>query len=120
MILFRDVKNKQYHYFKVQALPQDMTLTPTVAAVQPLDEDLMIIDDHQQQDDEFSAFMKQNNTMREFNAFTVFIEEEDVPEDPYEEIRADYEDEVRYDMEYLDERTKTQLPNLLLRNPTGI
>ena len=132
-----------------------MTSIPTVAAVQPLNEDLMIV--HQQhvidqlrqvrrqQDDEFFAFMEQNgqqqhgidqirqirrqqddeffavlehsNTMRECNTITVLNE---VPEDPFEEIRADYEDEVRYDMEYLDERARMGLPNLLSRNPTGI
>ena len=125
-----------------------MTPIPTVAAVQPLNEDLMI--DHQhvidqirqvrrQQDDEFFVFMEQNgrqqqiidhirqvrrqqddeffdfmmehnDAMRELNAPA---EEQKVPEDPFEEIRADYEDEVQYDMEYLDEQARMGLPNLL-------
>ena len=70
-----------------------------------------------QQDDELFAFMEHNNAMRELNAPA---EEQTVPEDPFQEIRDDYEDEVRYDMEYLDERARMGLPNLLSRNLTGI
>ena len=45
-------------------------------------------------------------------------EEQNVPEDPFQEIRDDYEDEVRYN--YLDECARMGLPNPLSRNPTGI
>ena len=127
-----------------------MSSIDTVAAVHPLNEDLMI--DHQhvidqlrqvrrQQDDEFFVFMEQNghqqqiidhirqvrrqqddelfdlmiehnNAMRELNAPA---EEQNVPEDPFQEIRDDYEDEVRYD--YVDECARMGLPNPYINEP---
>ena len=71
----------------------------------------------EQDDALFDIIMEHNDAMRELNAPA---EEQKVTEDPFQEIRDDYEDEVRYDMEYLDERARMGLPNLLSRNPTGI
>ena len=117
-----------------------MSSIATVADVHPLNH---VIDQlrrvRREQDDEFFVFMEQNghqeqiidqirrvrrgqddalfdliiehnNAMRELN---LPGEEQKVPDDPFQEIRDDYEDEVRYDMEYLDERARMGLPNLL-------
>ena len=69
----------------------------------------------QQDDTLFDLIIEHNNAMRELNDP---LEEQNVPEDPFQEIRDDYEDEVRYD--YIDECARMGLPNLLSRNPTGI
>ena len=68
-----------------------------------------------QDDCMFDLIIEHNNAMRELNAPS---EEQNVPEDPFQEIRDDYEDEVRYN--YLDECARMGLPNPLSRNPTGI